>query len=180
MSASATLRARTAPFHDRVDAAYGGFRLDEPSSYRTFLAAHARALGGAEAALLGVAALPAWRVRMPLLAQDLADLSMPVPPRLPFQAAGAAAWGALYVIEGSRLGGAMLARQVGLGLPRRYLDAAFEPGEWRTFRLAIDGQAEAGGEEWLAQAVAGAEACFALYGRAAALMASEAAPRSVR
>ena len=170
MSASATLRARTTPCHEDVDAAFGGFRLDEAESYRAFLIAHARALAAAEAALVAFAGLPAWRPRMPLLAQDLADLCVPPPTPLPFELeAGAPVWGALYVVEGSRLGGAMLARQVGRGLPRRYLDAAFGSGEWRTLRLAIDEEAGRHGPEWLEQAIGGAEACFALYRRAADL-----------
>ena len=170
MSASAYLRARTTPCHDQVDAAFGGFRLDRPSSYRAFLIAHARALAGAETALAGRSDLPAWRARMPLLSADLADLRVAPPPPLAFTVEqGAAAWGALYVIEGSRLGGAMLARQVSAALPRRYLDAAFAPGDWRALRQALDGEADRHGSAWLETAVSGAEACFALYQRAAAL-----------
>jgi heme oxygenase len=181
MSASTDLRARTNACHEQVDAAFGSFRLAEPLSYRAFLTAHARALGGAEAALLAMPDLPAWRPRMPLLAQDLADLSASVPSPLFLDVQpGAAGWGALYVTEGSRLGGAMLARDVASGLPRRYLDAAFEAGEWRALRGAIDAEASARGEAWLAAAVAGAEACFALYRQAAAMTVSEADPRSVR
>ena len=61
----------------------------------------------------------------------------------------------------------MLAREVAQGLPRRYLVDAFAPGEWRTLRAALDERAEAGGERWLLEAIAGADACFALFRRAA-------------
>ena len=174
-SAIAALRARTAARHDEVDAAFGGFRLDRPDAYRQFLTAHARALPGAEALLAAAPGLPAWRPRTPLLMEDLANLGGVMPSPLPLTLpVDAAAWGVLYVVEGSRLGGAMLARQVAPGLPRRYLDAAFEQGEWRTMRAAIDAQAARQDEAWLAGAVAGAEACFALYGRAAELTGSAA------
>lgn len=179
--AVATLRARTAALHDQVDAAFSAFRLDERDGYRDFLIAHARALPSAEAWLAAEQGLPAWRPRTPLLTQDLADLGAPMPAVLPLHgAAGAAAWGMLYVTEGSRLGGALLARQVAPGLPRRYLDAGFGPGEWRAMRAAIDGEAARHDRAWLTAAIAGAEACFALYRRAAPSSPSADGPRSAR
>lgn len=179
MSAALILRARTAARHDEVDAAYAAFALDDASGYRAFLLAHARALPAAEAALASTPQLPEWRPRTPLLADDLATLGLPLPPPLPFAVTGAAfAWGVLYVVEGSRLGGAMLARQVDPGLPRRYLDATFAAGEWRSLRIALDTQAQRHGFDWIEDAVRGAEACFALYRRAAAF--SEDSPRSAR
>jgi heme oxygenase len=181
---AALLRVQTAAAHDAVDAAFGAFRLDSADGYRGFLLAHARARPAVEAALTGTPDIPAWRPRVALLAEDVADLGAPMPTPLPFTLPTPAhAWGALYVAEGSRLGGAMLAREVGPGLPRRYLSDAFVPGEWRSLRAAIDVQAERGGTEWIAQAVAGAEACFALYRKAAAttsLSASEPVPQSAR
>ena len=167
-SAIATLRARTAPLHEEVDAAFGAFRLDGHDAYRAFLTAHARALASAEAALATTAGLPAWRPRMPLLAQDLAELDARLPAPLPLAVQPESArWGVLYVVEGSRLGGAILARQVPAALPRRYLDAAFAPGEWRALRIAIDAEAARHDASWLAGAADGAVACFALYRRAA-------------
>ena len=183
MSAAA-LRALTQPLHDRVDAAFGGFALDRAADYARFLAAHARALPAAEAVLAATAALPAWRPRTPLLAADLAELDEPMPRALPFaaDATPAGAWGVLYVVEGSRLGGTMLARQVSPSLPGRYLAAAHGPGEWRALRAAIDAAAAAGDDDgWLDAAAAGAGACFALYERAAALeRVSAPGPRSAR
>ena len=171
MSAAA-LRSLTQPLHDRVDAAFGGRSLADPAGYRRFLHAHALALPAAEAVMAGAAGLPAWRPRTPLLAADLADLGGAVPASLPFAppVGEAAAWGVFYVVEGSRLGGAMLARQVPAGLPQRYLTAAHLAGEWRTQRGAIDAASEAGGTGWAEAAAAGAEACFALYSRAAEMM----------
>ena len=164
MSAVAALRARTAARHDEVDAAYAAFRLDRADDYRDFLLAHARALPSAEAVLATAPALPRWRPRTPLLTRDLAELNAAMPPPLAFAAASAAAaWGVLYVVEGSRLGGAMLAGQVAPGLPCRYLQATFQPGEWRALRMAIDAAAATAGASWLGEAIVGAEACFDLY-----------------
>lgn len=134
-------------------------------SYTDFLAAHARALAAAEATL-AVHGL-AGRVRMPALAADLAALGATMPPPLQLTLDWPGAWGARYVVEGSRLGGAMLARQVGSGLPRAYLAAVHGPGEWRALRGEIDTAAVGADEPWQASALAGAHATFALY-RAAA------------
>ena len=90
---------------------------------------------------------------------------MPEPLTLDLSDDDAARWGALYVTEGSRLGGVMLARQVGEGLPKAYLQSGFGPGEWRNFRDALD--AAAGDDDWIDRAVAAADLVFALYGEAA-------------
>lgn len=170
MSASAELRALTQPLHDRVDAAFGFLGFADRDAYRRFLHAHALALPAAEAAMAEATTLPDWRERTTALAADLADLGEAMPTPLPFAAPAneVARWGVFYVVEGSRLGGIMLARGVVEGLPRRYLAAAHLPGEWRAQRAAIDAAGAAGGDDWVAQAAAGAEACFDLYARAAA------------
>lgn len=162
------LRSESGPAHDRVDAAYGAFRLDQRDDYAAFLAAHARALPAAEAALHAHPDLPPWRERARLLAADLADLGRAMPAPLPFTLADdAAAWGALYVTEGSRLGGTVLARAVAEGWPQRYLGARHLPGEWRTLLAAIETRAGLESAAWRDAALRGAMACFALYERAA-------------
>ena len=168
MSARMTLRHATVSCHDAVDAAFARYDLTDPASYGDFLAAHARVLPAVEAALTSADALPHLRPRAPALTDDLAALgrAYPVAERVRPPADDAEAFGMAYVIEGSRLGGGMLARQVGVGLPTAYLSAVHLPGEWRAFGDALD--AAAGDDEaWLACAVAAAERVFALY-RAAA------------
>lgn len=169
MTAIALLRAHTAPAHDAVDAAFGAHDLTAPDSYRRFLRSHALALPAAEQALAAHADLPPWRERTALLAADLADLGEAMPAALAFDLPDVpgAAWGALYVAEGSRLGGIMLARDVPASLPSRYLGARHESGEWRRLLAAIDGEGRARGDAWVAGAIEGADACFALYARAA-------------
>ena len=126
MSFVATLRAATAIDHERVDAAFGAMRLDERDDYRRMLTAHARAVPGVEAVLARADpawGLPAWTPRTPLLVSDLAALNVGMPDPLPFDLPSqeAATWGALYVAEGSRLGGQVLARGIAAGLPHAYL-----------------------------------------------------------
>ena len=132
--------------------------------------AHARALPAAEAALAARPGLPDFRRRAPLLADDLAALGEPTPAPLRFALPDgeAAGWGALYVVEGSRLGGIMLARSVPADLPAAYLGARHRSGEWRTLLAALDqAAARAGTDRWIDEAIAGARATFDLYRRAA-------------
>lgn len=106
--------------------------------------------------------------RTPLIARDLADLGEPMPAPLPLVAdEDAQAWGILYVVEGSRLGGAMLAKMVPAALPNRYLAAVHAPGQWRAIRAAIDAAGASQDAAWGEQMIAGALACFDLYEQAA-------------
>jgi heme oxygenase len=171
VSARAALRSATAANHDAVDAAFSRFDLTDPASYGRFLTAHARALPVVEEALEACGTVPAFAPRRSLLAADLAALGLPMPDPLPLAAAPdseAAAFGALYVIEGSRLGGAMLARTVPDTLPYSYLSAVHPPGAWRALGEAMDRAGKAGGPGWLERAIAAAAATFDLYTRAAA------------
>lgn len=165
----ARLRAHTAAAHDAVDAAFGAHDLTNRVDYRRFLLSHALALPAAEAAFAACTDLPSWRERTSLLAADLRELDAPIPAPLAFDlpAGDGAAWGALYVTEGSRLGGVMLARGVPATLPSRYLSARHESGEWRALLAAIDARGAAEDDAWVDAAIAGADACFALYQRAA-------------
>ena len=158
------LRTATAPDHEQVDAAFAGYDLAVHEDYVRFLIAHARALPAAEDAL-AIHDLPGWRRRTPMLAADLTALGeiMPDPLHFVLPAGRAAALGALYVVEGSRLGGVMLARRVGDALPGAYLNARHERGEWRALLAAIDADV---GEDSVAEAIAGAHAAFALYAAA--------------
>lgn len=148
--------------HQRVDAVYGCYSLDSASDYRAFLTAHARAVGALEA--LAAPAAP----RLPLLWEDLAALGAPFPRALPVAAPNAPGfvWGLRYALEGSRLGGAMLARQVGEGLPKAYLSAAHGQGEWVQFQREMDNAAADGDAHWLDEAMLGARAAFALFEQA--------------
>lgn len=170
MSLRADLRAATADDHARLDATFGRFDLTDRRAYAAFLTAHARALAPIEAAIRASGETDGWQPRAPLAADDLAALDAAMPAAMPLDPPGPARlWGMRYVVEGSRLGGAMLSRQVGEGLPAAYLGAMHGRGEWRRFLDALDARAEAGGAAWRAEAVAGARDAFALFARSAAM-----------
>ncbi len=145
MSVHALFRVATRAAHDRVDATFSDLDLGDAADYRLFLTAQAKAFLPVEAALdaAGVAALfPDWprRRRSHLLRADLEALSLAVPAgesTLSF-ATPAEVVGGAYVLEGSRLGGAVLARSVAPGLPRAFLDAPQASGQWRDFLTALE------------------------------------------
>lgn len=138
------MRAATAPEHERVDAAFGGFDLSDRDGYRAFLLAQAQPMATVEAAVDAfdpIATLPDWpdRRRVPLIAADLADLGAPMPSPEPLNLTStAAALGAIYVLEGSRLGGALLARTVPMDLPARFIRCPAAPKRWRGLIEVLD------------------------------------------
>ena len=173
--ARAALRRDTAPDHARLDALFGRFRLDDPADYRAFLTAHAMALPTVEQALddAGFAALlEDWprRRRADAIAADLAALGAPVPAPLaaPRLDTPAALWGAAYVVEGSRLGGALLARGVAGDLPQSYLGTPQAPGAWRKFLESLDKHIRL--PQDIAQATDTARAVFGLFEQAGRLV----------
>jgi heme oxygenase len=76
----------------------------------------------------------------------------------------AAQWGAAYVIEGSRLGGALLARSVPVDRPRSYLGSASLPGSWRKFLEKLDKALSL--PQDIADATESARATFSLFEQA--------------
>ena len=165
------LRVATRAAHDRVDALFSDLDLGDPADYRCFLTAQAAAFLPVEAALdaAGAAAsFPDWpqRRRSDLLRADLKALGLAIPAArsVSFGSAPAVAGGA-YVLEGSRLGGAVLACSVAPGLPCSFLTAPQSAGQWTKFLAAL--------EQLLAscvhrqEAVAGAGCVFDLFADAA-------------
>jgi len=158
------LREATVANHQHVDDLFSDFSFDSPAEYGAFLKAHARAIAPLEQ--LARPESP----RLPQLAADLAELGEALPQPLTMERQGGEGfrWGALYALEGSRLGGAMLERRVPPGLPRAYLSSVHGRGGWIAFQEALDEAAESGGEDWIEGAIKGAEAAFALFAAAAA------------
>lgn len=173
MKARAALRAATAREHARVDAAFSRFHLASETGYRDFLLAQAGALLTVEQALdRGGAAeiLTDWpeRRRGDLLRADLAQLNVTVPE--PFSAPDflsikAPLLGAIYVLEGSRLGGAVLKKAVPSHYPRRFLEARQAAGSWRKLLQTLDDFLTRPGD--LDAAVSAAKEVFARFERAA-------------
>jgi heme oxygenase len=163
------LRNATRFCHDEVDALYGQFDLADRGSYGDFLAAHARALLPVEGWLGLVGPFEGAVPRAPAVRADLAALNRPLiePATLSWEKKQAALWGAAYVIEGSRLGGAVLRKAVAAGLPREYLSSTHPQGAWRGFLCHLDRIASEGGEAWQIDAVAAAIRTFTLFADAA-------------
>ncbi|EJT04627.1 biliverdin-producing heme oxygenase [Rhizobium sp. CCGE 510] len=145
MSLRSVLRAQTADCHAEVDKLFGTFDLSNRQQYRTFLQAHARVIPASEDALedAGIARLlPDWpeRRRTQGLLADIREFGDSLPPSLPPPAlhSEAALWGALYVLEGSKLGGAVLAKTVADHLPSSYLSLQGPKGAMRSFMDRLD------------------------------------------
>ncbi|WP_222708414.1 biliverdin-producing heme oxygenase [Alkalisalibacterium limincola] len=107
--------------------------------------------------------------RLALLEADLVELGWPAPPVpdvAPDALRGRAAWlGRVYVLEGSRLGGAFIARRVqsslGPSVPCRFLCAPMGPDDRNALLAMLERALEAPAE--LERAIAGARAAFADY-----------------
>jgi heme oxygenase len=145
------LRAATAPRHERVDAAFSAFQLDRLDGYRAFLRAHAQVVGPLEIVLeaAGIESMiNDWpqRRRRQALFEDLQVLGSAPPPPLPPLPPPSSGWcwGAAYVMEGSRLGGRVLARRVAEANPSAplgYLGHHSETPLWPNFLQQFERQA---------------------------------------
>jgi heme oxygenase len=132
------LREATRPAHDRVDTLYSRYDLATKAGYLGFLKAQAYAFVPIErsldAAALTERLLPDWpdRIRSHYLQADLAALGSVADDTGQWSAPDdeASILGAIYVLEGSRLGGAVLLRQVAPGLPVAFLSPD-KSGLWR-------------------------------------------------
>jgi heme oxygenase len=171
VSARAALRAATAQAHARLDRLYSAFDLGAPDGYADFLLAHAPAFLAVEQALDAAGTdtlVPGWRARMrsQSLRQDIAALGRPIPApaAAPLLCGEPQTLGAMYVLEGSRLGAAVLIRQVAAGLPTAFL-APGNPAHWRAFISRLDLRLSSA--ESLAQATSAALAVFTLFGQSA-------------
>jgi heme oxygenase (biliverdin-IX-beta and delta-forming) len=151
---AARLRDELRPEHDAIEAALDWERrVATASGYRGLLERLYGFHAGWEprvAALVGDGF--EGRGKLPLLAADLRALGvhepagLPRPEPMPLTSA-AAAWGSLYVIEGSTLGGQLIARRVRaeLGFEGRYHGAyGGDTGRmWRAFRAGLNEVADA-------------------------------------
>lgn len=171
MSARAALKAATAAAHDRVDAGFAGYDLTDRDSYADFLSGHAAAFIPLEEALADAGAerlVAGWSAqrRSAMLIDDLAALGRSPPPRLavPMFTGDWAILGGLYVLEGSRMGGAVLVRQVAPGLPVAFLGARPERGHWPAFVARLDEMVKS--PQALDAATTAALSSFAVFERA--------------
>lgn len=168
MSAHAQLRAATRDAHDRVDVRFASLDLADRADYAAFLTAQARAYLPLEKALTdaGAAAhVEDWAEtrRGALLLADLADLGVDPPETRAPPSFGndAELIGALYVLEGSRLGGAMLRQSVPDSLPSRFLSARPPGGHWKRIIATLERNLYS--DARIEAATNGASRAFALF-----------------
>lgn len=164
------LRQFGAPLHQQVDEAFSALALETPEGYRNFLLAHADALFSLEQRLEhnGIQRLLAdWpaRRRSPALRADLQALGCPGGTALPAlqQATDSWCWGAVYVLEGSRLGAQVLVRRVQTEQPEaptRYLSHGNSALLWPSFLQQLEAAAHQCREDQLRQ---GVEDAFGLF-----------------
>lgn len=144
------------------------------TGYRSFLLASATAVFPLEQALLAAdvdAILPDWaqRARTAVLRADLADLGViDVPVAPPLLLAGEARqFGALYVLEGSRLGAKLLLSELlarggaRVRAATRYLRHGEGQRLWQSFLAHLESSQPA--RACPAETIAGARAAFALF-----------------
>ena len=144
MSARFTLRDATAEAHESLDTMMGSLDLSNAADYARFLRIQAAALLPYETALdhAGAAQIladwPAHRRGASLL-EDLDALGIPLPKpvAIPSVVGEPDVLGALYVLEGSRLGGKLLEREVPDGMPKAFLRHE-PPLAWREFVALLE------------------------------------------
>jgi heme oxygenase len=163
------LKDATRDLHGQVDTAFARFDLAHRSGYLSFLLAHAQVVPGIERIVDQHGGWSGWTPGASALCHDIADLDgRPPAPSRPIQVwEEAAVWGLQYVLEGSKLGGAVLVRQVGAGLPRRYLERGREPGRWLQFQAELEQARRNGGSAWDDLATNAARNAFHLFRQAA-------------
>jgi heme oxygenase (biliverdin-IX-beta and delta-forming) len=161
------LRSGTLDCHRRVDEIYSAARLGDRLSYASFLRAQAAAYLPVEAALdrAGIADIIAdWpaRIRGPLLVEDMAELGVakPIFVRPPAMDGISQMLGALYVLEGSRLGGRLLKRLVPAHLPSGFL-AGECSASWPTLLLQLERMLDT--SERRSGAIAAARSVFSIF-----------------
>lgn len=171
----AQLRAVTGAAHAELDRAVTGAGTLSPVRYAALLYAHLDVLSSLEAELEHYLPGFAAAQRVALLCADLHVLGLGAAP-----ARGAnrvtslgAAWGAAYVIEGSALGGLVLARELKLersvdarALRYMSLRGAATADHWRSFCRALNAWGAGANEHERATACASACAVFKAYEQA--------------
>lgn len=173
-SARFVLREATSPDHLATEAAFAPFDIPLRDDYRRFLIAHAMVLPRFELGVTGQGWRD-WQPRLPYLADDLAALGEDLPvAMLAPKMSPVAAWGVQYVLEGSRLGGRLLAARLPADAPSRYLAPATDmSARWQAFCAALDEEAARGGSQWMDEVTDSAKETFRAFRRSAETLAGD-------
>lgn len=171
------LRIATADAHAALDASLSD-ALTTRGDYVAFLRANRDAALATAAALARVGIADA-RIRVAAIESDLGELgaASDAERAAPVADAGTASdWGTAYVVEGSALGGRVLADALGarLALDDRALSFLRLRGEeagraWRAFVARLDAFGAHASDDEIARTVIAAHDAFALYARAFAV-----------
>ena len=168
MTARFALKAATDDIHRELDERLSTLDLTAEGDYRRFLDFHARTVPAVEASLAvgGLGDMvEGWYAgrRSDAIAADLAALGEPMPkPVEPPAFAGVGdLLGAAYVLEGSRLGGRVLERRVGPGLPKAFLKGDGSLGPWPALIAVMDRLLYS--DSLVSEAKTAARRCFTLF-----------------
>ena len=168
MSIRFALKSATDPLHEELDAALSRLNLSDPADYARFLKFHARTVPAIEQELAhsGLGEMvDGWGEarRGEALQQDLAELgeAMPAPASVPPIQGKAAALGTAYVLEGSRLGGQVLQRRIGEGMPANFLNHPSGVGPWKHLIAVLDRHLYS--DDLVSEAKDAARRCFAWF-----------------
>ena len=168
MSVRFALKSATDPLHEELDAALSRLNLSNPTDYARFLKFHARTVPAIEQELAhsGLGEMvEGWSDarRASSIEHDLAELgeAMPTPASAPPIEGKAATLGTAYVLEGSRLGGQILQRQVGEGLPAHFLKHPSGVAPWKHLIAVLDRHLYS--DELVGEAKVAARRCFAWF-----------------
>ena len=168
MSIRFALKSATDPLHEELDAALSRLNLGDRADYARFLKFHARTVPVIEEELAagGLGQMvDGWSDarRAGAVERDLAELGevMPEQASPPAIEGQAAVLGAAYVLEGSRLGGQVLQRRVGDGLPAHFLNHPSGVAPWRGLIAVLDRHLYS--DELIGDAKDAARRCFAWF-----------------
>ena len=188
-TAHAVLRRETALWHKAVEDAFAGLDLARRADLALFLQAQAQAVFAIERELdLGGIdrLLPDWptRRRSDAMKADLQQLGLAPPPLSSLSGRFADLGhqlGALYVLEGSRLGGRLLARHVAaspdpaVARVTTFLRHVVHPGAWAGFLVILNATPAP-----VSAIVQGAVEAFRLYHAAAVAVTGPSVATEVR
>ena len=168
MTARFALKAATDDIHRELDERLSTLDLAAENDYRRFLDFHARTVPAVEASLASGGLgdmVEGWCAsrRSDAIAGDLAALGepMPKPVEPPVLTGVGELLGAAYVLEGSRLGGRVLERRVGPGLPNAFLKGDGSLGPWPPLIAVMDRLLYS--DSLLGEAKSAARRCFTLF-----------------
>ncbi|MGE3334113.1 MAG: biliverdin-producing heme oxygenase [Rhodospirillaceae bacterium] len=159
------VRTATAIDHKRTEESFAVALSRLPSSYGAYLRIHAAAFPAVGRALSAELDWSPWQDRWNDLQDDLRSLGLQAPTAhdVARAASPAEALGMVYVLEGSRMGSAIILKSIPDALPAAYLRGAINVEPWRRLREMLT-QADPRESRGV---IAGARAAFAAFREAA-------------